>query len=713
MYLRRLALASAITLAFPVHAEPEAPAPKAEEKIQKVEVKAAATAYDPRRDDTASKIVVNHEEIVKYGDTSIMDVFKRLPGITVSGAAGRGGGEIRMRGLGAGYTQILINGERAPAGFSLDSLAPDVIERIEILRAASAEYSTQSIAGTINIVLKKVVVKAQRELKLGYGKGGGYYSPDATAQLSDRRDQLSWSLSVSARHNNFARDTPTREDGVDPAGQAKLLRTTRDTDDGRGDSLNLAPRLNWTADGGDTVTWQSYLNINRFDRSAASRVTTLLGDTPLYPAVDSTQASHSSYGRMDLNWVHKLAAGARLELKLGLSEGRNSNDSLRRSTGSTPLDSLIATVSRDSGVTSTGKYATPIVEGHALAMGWDLGRNHRGDERRQHDAPAFDSDETYEANVDRLATYAQDEWSPTSDWSVYLGARWEGIRTVADGSTFASATSRSSVFSPLAQTLWKVPGGKGSQLRFALTRTYKAPSAQSLVPRRFTAVNNSSTEPDYQGNPRLKPELALGFDASYDWYWAEGALLSLSTSARRIDGYTRRTLVQDAGRWVSLPVNDGQAHTRALELEAKFPLKALMADAPNLDLRASLSRNWSRVDSVPGPDNRLAGQTPFSANMGVDFKTGAWMCGASFALRSGGPLRDSATQTSYETVRRDLDAYVLYKFDPQRQLRVSLSNLLARDWVSMSSYADAAGTVHRTTMYPGKINIRAGMEIKF
>lgn len=38
-----------------------------------------------------------------------------------------------MRGLGAGYTQILINGERAPAGFSMDSLAPDVIERIEVL----------------------------------------------------------------------------------------------------------------------------------------------------------------------------------------------------------------------------------------------------------------------------------------------------------------------------------------------------------------------------------------------------------------------------------------------------------------------------------------------------------------------------------------------------------------------------------------------------
>ncbi|WP_229263123.1 TonB-dependent receptor plug domain-containing protein [Duganella dendranthematis] len=102
------------------HADEEQPK---QEEMQKVEVKGSAAKYDARRDDTASKTVVNAEEIQKYGDTSVNDVLKRLPGITIGGAAGRSGGEIRMRGLGAGYTQILINGERAPAGFAIDSLA--------------------------------------------------------------------------------------------------------------------------------------------------------------------------------------------------------------------------------------------------------------------------------------------------------------------------------------------------------------------------------------------------------------------------------------------------------------------------------------------------------------------------------------------------------------------------------------------------------------
>jgi outer membrane receptor for ferrienterochelin and colicins len=97
-------------------------------------VKGAASDYDPRRDDTASKTVLNAEEIRKYGDDNIYDVLKRAPGVTVTGKT------LRMRGLGAGYTQILVNGDRPPPGFNLDTLTPDQIERIEIIRAASAEF---------------------------------------------------------------------------------------------------------------------------------------------------------------------------------------------------------------------------------------------------------------------------------------------------------------------------------------------------------------------------------------------------------------------------------------------------------------------------------------------------------------------------------------------------------------------------------------------
>ena len=69
-----------------------------------------------RRESTASKIVIGREEIEKQGDANIGEVLKRMPGITLGGNPGRGGG-VRMRGLSAGYTQISLDGQRVPTGF--------------------------------------------------------------------------------------------------------------------------------------------------------------------------------------------------------------------------------------------------------------------------------------------------------------------------------------------------------------------------------------------------------------------------------------------------------------------------------------------------------------------------------------------------------------------------------------------------------------------
>ena len=688
--------------------------------MQQVEVRAASEAYDPRRDDTANKIVVNHEEIVKYGDTSILDVLKRLPGITVSGANGRGG-EIRMRGLGSGYTQVLLNGERAPAGVSIDSLAPDAIERIEIIRAASAEFSTQSIAGTINIVLKKVVTKAERSLKAGYGKGPGFASPNLTLLVSDRVDSLSYSVTASLNHNASTRQSSSFETDFDPAGVPTVLRAASTVANGRNDSLNLAPRLNWSLSGGDSLTSQSFVYVGTSARHSSTESVTTLGPPQPYADVANHGDSGGDYLREDLSWTHKLANEGKLELKLGVSRGdgrSHSHDDGYDTGGAHNLAREVDSHSRDQGASSTGKYTVPVVDGHALSAGWDAGYNQRRDARVQAEAALpgatpYNSDESFDATVARLAMYAQDEWNVTKRWSVYLGLRWEGIDTHSTGSGFDPVASRSSVWSPLLQTLWKLPDTKGDQLRFALTRTYKAPGTSSLIPRRFTSTNNSADQPDYRGNPNLKPELALGFDASYDHYFAEGALLSASVSSRRIDGYTHNGVILDAGRWVSLPINDGQAHTRGLELEAKFPLKTVFEQAPAIDLRASVSRNWSAVDAVPGPDNRLDRQTPVSANFGLDYKNGALTTGGSFGFRNGGPVRLSVTETNYEMVRRDLDLYALWKFSPSVQLRLAGGNLLRQPYDSQYSYSDASGTLRRRDSYPGYASLRANLEWKF
>ncbi|NCX43989.1 MAG: hypothetical protein EBW74_06020, partial [Betaproteobacteria bacterium] len=156
---------------------------------------------DQRRFSTAAKIVIGREQIEQFGDSSVSEVLRRLPGITLGGAPGRGGPP-RMRGLGAGYTQILIDGERTPPGFSIDSLTPEQVERIEILRAPTAETGARAIGGTINIITREGFVRRLNDLRLGVGMENGRASPGVSWTYNNSNDRWIYNISMSSFYAN-------------------------------------------------------------------------------------------------------------------------------------------------------------------------------------------------------------------------------------------------------------------------------------------------------------------------------------------------------------------------------------------------------------------------------------------------------------------------------------------------------------------------------
>ncbi|HEY5801336.1 MAG TPA: TonB-dependent receptor [Burkholderiaceae bacterium] len=703
-----------------VQAAPAAAPAKADPSLQKVQVQGQANTYDARRFDTATKVVITQEEILKNGDTTVAEVLKRLPGVTVGGVQGRGGA-IQMRGMGA-YTQVLLNGEPSPPGFSLDQVSPDMIERIEIMRAATAEFSTQAIAGAINIVLKRAIVTAQRELKVGAiydnGKGGG----TANLQISDKKGPMSYSLAGGLNFGTQVRPEATQYDTVQgPTGAVVSQRVTKQSNSGEFKNINVSPRVNYTLSPNDTVTLQTFLTANTFD--GKFNETIVAGVAPLYQRTQANIDVGFAMARADVTWTRKLGNSAKLENKGGVSYNRRSLDLDGQSFNTANVQALtrhLESTSSDKGLTLNGKYSTPWREGHALAFGWDGAYNVRDEDRVQAERSAVGNrtdsyNETYEASVRRLAVFGQDEWNVTPRWSVYLGLRWEGIEVKTQGSTFRDSVSTSSVWSPIFQTLWKLPDTKNDQLRLAVTRTYKAPDVGNLIPRGFATINNSPTSPDAQGNPNLKPELAWGVDLAYEHYIEGGGLLSASTYVRKIDGYTRSLVSLINDRWILQPVNAGNATTRGIELEAKLPLKSLIKDAPAIDLRANLSRNWSEVDNIPGPNNRLDQQVPFSGNFGIDYKAAALplTLGGNFNFQAGGPLRYATNQYRYNAYKRSLDVYALWKFDPKTNLRISVSNALHQDNVSDTAYVDARGTQYQQTVNPTVAQVRAMLEMKF
>ena len=696
--------------------------------MQKVEVQ-GARQYDERRQDTATKIVVTQEDIVRYGDTTVGDVLKRLPGVTIGGVQGRGG-DIRMRGLGSGYTQILLNGEPSPPGFSLDSISPDLIERIEIIRAATAELSTQAIAGAINIVLKRAVQTAQREIKFGGQVDGGKYGENLNFQTSDKAGRMSYSISGNVTHGQYERPTVTDYVVRDANGKITGQQHTDLLGWGTFNGIGFSPRVNWSLENGDTITTQSFINANRFSGHNKEVTATSVGLPPSYQSDMQTVNSDFAMLRTNLNWIHKLADSAKLDVKFGLNYNKRSSDVDLIGYGSNQTQILDRRSLFDGigkGLTTSGKYSAPFVEDHAFVLGWDAEYSKRSENRQQTDIVSADPvtniilkpinlNEDYNATVSRLALFAQDEWSISKQWSLYAGLRWEGLDTKSVGSTYAEVSNRSSVWSPILQTLWKLPGSKNDQVRLGLTRTYKAPDTSQLVPRRFISTDNKQTNPDTTGNPALKPELAWGLDFSFEHYLPEGGMLSASVYMRKINDIVITKLDFLDGRWVSMPVNQGAATTKGVELEAKFPLRSVMDNAPSLDFRANVSFNWSDLNSVPGPNNRLDSQTPVSANVGADYKLDKLplTLGLNYGYQGAGPVQVSAVQSRYSTPKRVVDVYGLWKFDAKTSLRISLSNVLHQDNVSSNSYiAPQGGTIVQTTLNPTTVVARAMFEHKF
>lgn len=676
--------------------------------------------------DTAAMTVVRHDDIVRHGDRTLVDVLKRLPGISIgpgSASASASGAEIRLRGLGAGYTQLLVDGAPVPAGFAVDTIAPELIERIDIMRAAGAAYSAQSMAGAINIVLKKAVAPERDEVKLGLARQHGQAAPDLAWQLSGRDGRVAYTLAATAARTRTVVPSVTTEAGNAP----RFLRITRQEEIDSKDSAALAPRLSWQmgADQEQTLTWQSYLGINRIANRHPAQETSVLGLPTEYPLSMAAYRARGGVLRSDVQWTRALADGASIEFKLGINGNWRHADFQfdgADADGQPLSQHRVASGPREHGASLSSTWRQPLGTRHTVSVGWDGARQLRAEYRREAQVnlrqvgpvPAAASADAYRASVTRLAWFAQDEWQLSPRASLALGLRWESLGTHSAGNLSEAVGNRTQVWSPNLQSLYKLTGS--DQMRLAVTRTYKAPPIQDLIPRRYAVDNgNSATRPDTQGNPTLRPELAWGLDAGYERDLGQGVMLSASVCMRRISDVTITRLQQRDGVWLSMPVNDGEADVRGLELEAKVPLSVLSAGAPALSLHANLTRNWSHVHALAGPDNRLARQTPLSANIGVDYRPrgAALALGGNLTYQGSAALRESALLASTTGPKRELDLYAVWTWFGGARLRLAVANLLHRDERETERYVDNDNRLLRRDVTTTGVTWRLSLEQRF
>jgi iron complex outermembrane receptor protein len=715
------AASSAPARARPAAAAASSASPAELQRVQITGSTAADSDTLQRQQSTAAKIIVGREEIERFGDSNVGDVLKRLPGVTTGGAPGRGGGP-RMRGLSGGYTQLLINGEPIPAGFSLESLTPEQVERIEILRAPTAEFGARAIAGTINIVLREALQKRLNDLRLGVGVERERAAPGLSWTRNDKlgdRPGSAYNLSVSAFHRKRLDPIYNRATQVDlndptPNGlKLEQIETGRNEDERTG--LNVSARLQWRLGGNDSFTLQPFMFLSQGSSQGSRRLVQPVGQIA-QPYAAATIATDSDFGvaRVNGQWQQRFSPDTRLELRFSGGGFRNHSSSRRdefdlAGAPSRRLDDE-STV-REHSWTSVGKLAHELASEHSLVGGWDLESISRTEQRStlQNGLPILAGfGNELNAASRRMALYLQDEWNPTRQWSAYAGLRWERIETRSEDAT-NPVRHASAVLTPLLQAVWKPNERSRDQVRVALTRSYKAPTLRNLIARPSLSTRypvpgpNEATSPDVVGNPDLKPELATGLDLAYEHYLSAGGLISVNLFHRRIRDLMRDvTTLQTvpwatSPRWVSQTRNIGQATTTGVELEAKGRLNEFTSELPPVSVRSNLSLFRSRVDGVPGPDNRLDEQPSATANLGADYRF------RGLPLAIGGNLnwtpayqvQQTATQRRSTSVKRSFEAFATWSFSPAVQLRLGATDLAPLDYRTASSVD--TGTLRSTS----------------
>jgi iron complex outermembrane receptor protein len=681
-----------------------------------------------RRDATLAMDILGREELDRHGDLSLLDVLARLPGFAVEGES------VRLRGLGPGYTQILINGEPAPPGFSLDQLPPSQIERVEVVKGPSAEFG--GVAGTINIVLRGPTRLQQREVRAGIGWRAlqpfgnfGFAWGDRVGAVGFQLPFSSWRwANASAWSSERTNRLPTHEvRGTALAGR----------DESRGGGASFNPRLDWKISDTDSTQLQLFWHRNEPKNLGRFETQTLLGPPPGTLVERTRSASLDESARAQLQWQHRTQQGRRVELRASGQSAVQRSASEGAGFGVADMVTFrreIASSQRETRHALAAKWREPLAAEHALVLGVEGEARQRRELRRWFDLPlAAGGTATerltpalgrpFEAAADRLTAFVQHEARFGEAWSGLIGLRAERWRV---------ANASHDAISPSLNLRRRFDAQGQQQLRIGIARSVRWPDLPLLMPRynlNTTYDRTQSNTPvaaDSAGNPALGSERATALDLA--WEFPLGAMppaaagrsraapasASVSVFGRRIDGLIRRRIgletvpEADAPRWVSRPVNLGRAHSHGIELSAKGAAEALLPGldaerASGLTLRAALSLYRSRVELIDDPDARLENQAPWSVNLGLDRlppggegASGAasrdpWRWGLSVQHTPAYSTQQSDSQRVWRGRQTRLDAYLGFRPNRQTQWRFSAQYIAAPDIRSRSSVFDLDG----------------------
>lgn len=161
---------------------------------------------EARNDSSAANTVFTREDIDRLQPSDVPDLLRRVPGVQVAQAGGRGSlPGIYIRGTQSAQSLVLVDGQRIGNSTSGDSnlqhLNIEQIERVEVLRGSrSVIYGSDAIGGVIQIFTRRGTGQGlQPRLHMGLGSNQSWERSLGVSGGDDRtRFNLGASLDESA-----------------------------------------------------------------------------------------------------------------------------------------------------------------------------------------------------------------------------------------------------------------------------------------------------------------------------------------------------------------------------------------------------------------------------------------------------------------------------------------------------------------------------------
>ncbi|MED5621871.1 TonB-dependent receptor [Ideonella sp. BN130291] len=135
-------------------------------RVEVIGMRAALeSALNKKREDRGIVDVIKAEDIAKFPDTNLAESLQRVPGVVIDRDAGEGRG-ITVRGLGADFTRVRINGVEAltttggtdssgganrSRGFDFNVFAAELFNQITVRKSSQADVDEGSLGATVDL----------------------------------------------------------------------------------------------------------------------------------------------------------------------------------------------------------------------------------------------------------------------------------------------------------------------------------------------------------------------------------------------------------------------------------------------------------------------------------------------------------------------------------------------------------------------------------